>query len=433
MNKFELATQNEAFYLGSILKDPTLLNESRLQPKHFFHQKNRELFKAMIEVKNEGEEISVVSLAMLGESQTMKFGGNAYLSEIMNGVPSVHSFQSYEKFIMDFHTVQVAQEHVNSFLENTKESHKLTELSSLIANVTKLETATVKRNESFKEKLANRMEQHYNSPKTGLSGIDTGYVGLNKYTDGFQRTDLIVVAARPSVGKTALVMNSALNGLKNNKNLFHTMFSIEMADEPVIDRLIAMEGRINLMKMRNPNKTFDPNGQEWDRYQMAIRTLEKLNVDIRRENTVPEIRSAVRRNIKEHPDKDHIVSLDFLTLVKHTNPSGNKHSDISDIIVDLKGIANEFNVPFIVISQLSRSVENRQDKRPVLSDLNESGTIEQIADVVMLLYRPDYYQNDDPETKDLVEINFAKSRQGRTGLHKMKFVKETNTFHDLVY
>lgn len=431
MNKYEVAMQNEGMFLGCILSDPTLLDESVLSPEQLSYPPHREIYKDMMELSKEGKEISVFGLAQLGESRTMQYGGMDYLNDLIQSVPSIHGFKTYQQSIVNFHTVHKAQQAVNNFMESTREVHDIKELSKLIRNVTELEGLTVSNSLTFKQKILERVQQHFESPESGLSGVNTGYGNLNKMTDGWQKTDLIIVAARPSVGKTAFVLNSLLNGLKKEKDMFATFFSIEMADGPVIDRLIASEAKINLMKMRNPNKSFTP--EEWNRHSMAVGLIENLNFDIKRENTVPEIRAAIRRNIKEHPDKKHIVAIDFLTLIKHISPSGNNHQDVSDIVRDLKGIAVEFNIPMIVISQLNRGVESRQDKRPNMSDLTESGTIEQIADVVALMYREDYYDKDKKENNNIVEINFAKNRQGIVDRVKMRFQKETNTFYDIDY
>ncbi|MGD7007594.1 replicative DNA helicase [Metabacillus sp. 84] len=429
MNKFEVAFENEAMFLGCILKDPTLLDESTVLPHQFLSSGHQEIYKSMQDLLKEGKEISMLSLMQLGESKVAKFGGRNYLADLIAGVPSIHGFNGFQQNVLSFHVVQEAQDAVKEFLERTKETHKVKDLSLLIKEVSELEGSTVKNHQSFKQKLADRVSEHLESLKTGLSGINAGFLNLNKFTDGWQKTDLIIVAARPSMGKTAFVLNSFMNGLRKDPDTFGTFFSIEMAEGPVIDRMIAMQGGINLMKMRNPNKTFVDD--EWERHSKAIGIIENMNFDIRRENTIPEIRAAIRRNIRNHPDKKHVVGLDFLTLIRHMNPSGNKHHDISDIVIDLKNIAVEFKVPFIVISQLSRGVEARQDKRPNMSDLTESGTIEQIADVIALLYRDDYY-NKDTDLKNIVEVNFAKNRQGQTGTLNFKFQKATNVFTEVL-
>jgi replicative DNA helicase len=428
VDKLQLAIQNEEYLLGCVLRDPTLLEEVSVTPSHFINVKNRELFQVMLELKERGETPDMVNLGLLGISQKMRFGGTERLSELYNNVLSVDAFERYQQNMIDYHTVQEAQNAVYAFLEKTKEKHDVKELQSLIESVTKLEADTVKQQQTFKDLLADRMEYHYNTPEKGLSGVDTGYTGLNKFTDGWQPSDLIIVGARPSMGKTALVLNSLLNSCKRN-DTFGTFFSIEMAKGQIVDRLIAMEGRINLMMMRNPNKTFTD--EDWKKYHAAVGVLEKLSLDIRDEYTVPTIRAAIRKNIKQYPNKKHVVAIDFLTLIKPVKDTGNTHKDLTVIIQDLKQTAKDLNVPIIVLAQLNRGVEQRQDKRPNMSDLRESGSIEQIADLIAFLYRDDYY-NPESETKGITEIIIAKNRNGKTGTLHMKFAKETNTFYDVM-
>lgn len=428
MNKYELQLQTEAIFLGCILHDHTLLEETQLQPKHFVNLQNRELFKAMQDIKKEGGEVSIYTLQHLGESQAMKYGGTEYLEQVFHSVPSIHGFHSYQQNIINFHLIQEAQKAVNEFVDKTTEVHNIKELQTLIQQITKLEADTVQKRESFKDLLLTRVQKHYDSPKSGLSGVDTGYLGLNGYTDGWQQNDLIIIGARPSMGKTALVLNTMLNGCKSD-NVMGTFFSIEMEKGQIVDRLIAMEGRINLMKMRNPNKTF--NDIDWKSHAAAIRNLEKLNLDIRDEYTIPAIRSAIRKNLKEYPDKKHVVAIDFLTLIKPVNPTGNTHVDVTEIIQDLKQMTKDFHVPIIVLAQLNRGVEQRENKRPTMSDIRESGSIEQIADLIAFLYRDDYYNRDQPPT-GITEIIFAKNRNGKVGTVKMKFNEVSNTFQDLV-
>jgi replicative DNA helicase len=429
MNKYDLAVQNEQYFLGCILSDPSLLDETVLSPNHFIYPQHKELFKTMLSLKKQGEEVSLVALTMLGESTIMKIGGVSYLSQLMNSVPSVHGFKSYEKNILAFYTVQTAINYANEFLEKTKETHKIQDLTQFISEISKLEADTVAPSVSFKDKLYQRVQQHLSSNPNGLSGTHTGFLSLNQLTDGWQPGDLIVIGARPSMGKTAFALNSALNACKK-ANVKVTFFSIEMTEEAIIDRLIATEGKINLMKLRNINKHFTDS--EHDRYQEAVGRLESLDIDIReKENTVPAMRAVVRRNIKAAPDKKHVVMIDYLTLIKATESKPNRHTEVEEIVLELKQMAKDFNVPVIVLSQLSRLLEQRKDKRPMLSDLRESGAIEQAADMVMFLYRDDYY---DPESehKGITELLIAKNRNGKTGTLMMRFFKETNTFTEVL-
>lgn len=431
MNKYAVQYDSECYALGCMINDATLLDETTLLPEHFIDPQNKALFNLMKKMKKEGEEVSIITLSHLGQSELMKFGGLDNVIKLLKTVPSYHGFEGYQKKVKDYHAVEKATSIAKKFLDITTERHHVKDLQEFIEETTKLEVSTVRKNESFKELLLERSQHHYNTPEKGLSGVHTGFMNINFFTDGWQPSDLIIVAGRPSMGKTALVLNSILEGCKKDK-IFATFFSIEMSKGQLVDRFIAMQAGINLKKMRNPNKTFtkDKNG-DWDRYTEAVGLLEHLPLDIRDEYTVPQIRAAIKRNMKEYPDKKHIAAIDFLTLIKHTDPSGNSHKDLSDIIREIKQVCKDLNVPIIVLAQLNRGVESRQDKRPNMSDIGESGTIEQIADVIGFLYRDEYY-NPQTEQPGVTELIIAKNRQGSTGVIKLKFLKETNVFRDVV-
>ncbi|RVT56432.1 replicative DNA helicase [Niallia taxi] len=429
MNKYELAIEIEQYFLGSILLDGSLMEETNLTPEHFIEAPNRELFRTMQELRKAGEEVNLINLTRLGTSKTKVFGGRKKLSQLAAAVPSVSAFKKYEKSIIEFHSVQSAIKFANDFLRDTQDSNKIQQLSSFIQNINKLEGDTVAESLDFKQKLTKRMQEHSKTPQKGMSGTDTGFLNLNRITDGWQSGDLIILGARPSMGKTAFALNSALEGSKKSE-VYATIFSIEMKEEAIIDRLIATEGNINVMKMRNPNRHF--NDKDWENYTKATGTLAKLNIDIRpEENNVPNMRAVVRRNIKNHPDKKHVVVIDFLTLIKSVEKKQSRHSEVEDIVLDLKQMAKDLNVPVIVIAQLSRDVERRDNKRPVLSDLRESGSIEQTADLVIFLYRDEYY-NPDTKTPGVTELLIAKNRNGKVGTLNMRFAKETNTFYEYI-
>lgn len=428
MNKYAVQYENECYALGCFLNDASLLDETTLLPTHFLDPYNKELFKLMKEIKTSGENPDILTISQLGESTLAKVGGRDQLFTLMQRVPSFNAFETYQQKIIDFHVINSAVNISKEFLDTSKERHHIKDLQNFLNEVTKLEVSTVRKNESFKELLVERSQKHYNSPTKGLSGVHTGFLNINLFTDGWQPSDLIIVAARPSMGKTALVLNSILEGCKKD-DIYATFFSIEMSKGQLVDRLIAMQGGINLKKMRNPNKTFVDD--EWKRYTDALSVLQNLPLDIRDEYTVPTIRAAIKRNMKEYPDKKHVVAIDFLTLIHHLNPSGNNHKDLSDIIRELKQICKDLDIPMIVLAQLNRGVEARQDKRPNMSDIGESGTIEQIADLIAFLYRDEYY-NPDTDTPGITELIIAKNRNGNTGTIKLKFFKETNVFRDVV-
>ncbi|MFB7304304.1 replicative DNA helicase [Heyndrickxia sporothermodurans] len=426
MDKYTFQYENECFALACLLHDSSLMEECLLQPKHFLDSHNKRLFQLMKQMQSEGERISVISFTKLGVSEMARFGGMNHISEIMNSVPSLSAFNSYQQSILDFHTIQHVNQLASDFLERTKERHLLKDLYSFLDATTNLESVITQKSATFQELLHERYKYHRETPMHGLSGVHTGFLCLNERTDGWQNGDLIIVAARPSMGKTAFLLNSFLNGCKKDE-LFATLFSIDMSIGSVIDRFLAMEANVNLKKLRNPTKSFTR--EEWSRYTKAMGTLASLSIDIRDEYTVQTIRAATKRNIREHPEKKHVVAIDFLTLLKHPNPSGNLHRDVTDIIQDLKRMAKDLNIPVIVIAQLNRGVEQRQDKRPTMSDIRESGSIEQIADLILFLYREEYYH---PKSKKggMTELLIAKNRNGPTGTVTLNFSKETNIFRE---
>lgn len=429
MKKHELVFQNEAMLLGSIITDSTLMDEVSVEAKHFNHPENKAMFQEMIKLHNKGTEISFINLTSLPDKQVSKMGGLEHIADVTNSTPSVHGFHNYQKALKEYHTIEYARKEAKNFLESTNEINDIDILTDFLAKTTSLEISTISRKETFKEKLLERVRQHYDSPLTGLSGIDTGFNTTNNYTDGWQKGDLIIVAGRPSMGKTAFVLDSLMQGCRKDDDVFATFFSIEMPDGPIIDRLIANDSGISVSKMRNPNKTFSPT--EWDRHGLSVGSLESLNFDIRNERTVSEIRAVTRKNMKDHPDKKHIIAIDYLTLMKASRTIGNRTYEIEEIITGLNDIAVQLNIPVIVLSQLSRGVESREDKRPNMGDLRDSGAIEQAADVIAMLYRDEYY-NRDSDNKGITEIIFTKNRQGSTGTVKLAFNSKTNSFSDLI-
>lgn len=425
----EQAIENEQSYIGSLLKDSTLFDECRISPQQLIKREHVEILKQLNNLNDKGEEVSIISLAHLGGKTINCMGGISYLSDLMNAVPSIHSFKTYEKAILSYWTLEKAKENINSFLDNIDSPFNTEPLEKLIQEINELEVGTVEKSISFKEKLSARYEDHLNIPEDGISGIDTGFDTLNKISDGFQKGDLIVLGARPSMGKTAFMLNNIIKGFSRDNHIKSTFFSIEMAEAQVIDRLIAITGKINLMKLKNPNKFFDKQGKDWDNYTKGIGFLNKLDIDIRKENIVQEMKAVVRKNINEELDKKHIIFIDFLTLMRSTKKTQNRHHEVEDMVLELKRLAVDLKVPVIVLAQLSRSLEQRQDKRPMLSDLRESGAIEQTADMVLFLYRDEYY-NPESETKGITEVHIAKNRNGATGKVELRFVKETNSFYE---
>ena len=418
---------SEQYTLGCFLVEPSLLDETRLTESHFGDALNRNLFSVLKEMRQDGKHIDITTIAQLPKGQQSKFGGLEYVNELISAIPTISAFETYEKGVIQESKMRQAKNIANKFLFHSANPDALQEFVESVSN---LEVRDVEKKSSFKTIVSERQKYHMSRPKSGMSGIDTGFSALNTMTEGWQNSDLIIIGARPSMGKTAFVIHSMLQSMRRDRDVFPTFFSIEMADGPIVDRMISNISKINLHKLKNPPKHFGNNQKDWEHYTKSIAYLEKLEMDLRRENKVPDIRAAVRQNMRNHPDKKHVVYIDFLTMIKPTKPKQSRHHEIEEVVIDLKRMADELNVPVIVLAQLSRGLEQRERKRPMLSDLRESGAIEQSADVVLFLYRDEYY-NPGTELPGIIEVIIAKNRNGATGKFDMRFVKETNSFYEI--
>ncbi len=259
--------------------------------------------------------------------------------------------------------------------------------------------------------------------KGGTTGIPSGFTDLDKMTAGFQRNDLIIVAARPSVGKTAFALNIAQNvGVRARETV--AIFSLEMSAAQLVQRMICAESNVDAGRLR----TGYLEGDDWEKLTMAIGSLSEAQIfiDDTPGITVSDIRAKCRRLKKERGLG--MILIDYLQLIQGRGKAGeNRQQEVSEISRTLKQIARELEVPVIALSQLSRGVEQRQDKRPMMSDLRESGSIEQDADIVAFLYRDDYYDKES-EKKNIIEIIIAKQRNGPVGTVELAFLKNFNKF-----
>ena len=261
-----------------------------------------------------------------------------------------------------------------------------------------------------------------------LNGVTTGFTELNKMLSGFQPTDLVILAARPSMGKTALALNFALHAAHAGVGV--GVFSLEMGRGQLVNRLLCSEGRINATHVRKGTLTRD---DEWPRLREAADSLYKLPIFIDDEAalTLSQVRSKARRVKAEHPEVGLFV-LDYLQLMQGSGgPKESREQAISNISRGLKGLAKDLNVPFLALAQLNRGVESRTDKRPMLSDLRESGAIEQDADVIMFIYRDEYYRKEQSDDPGVAEVLIAKHRNGATGTVKLAFKGEYLLFDNL--
>lgn len=408
----------EEAVLGTILKEPHLLNDTDLKADYFQVTENKNIFLAMKELSNKGQAIDMVTL--LTQDEPQKFGGAGKLNRIQN-MANESKFDSYVELIIEhwqerekLNVLEIAKH------ENWKLDKITTELNNLVSN-------KVKDHNNIKDLVAKVIEDPWKEieqPK----GVYTGLKSLQDATNGWQNGELIILAARPSMGKTDVMLHLAKYAGWNN--CLPIIFSLEMNADSLRDRLIASTGMYNRSKMKDLyNRLSEAQKKTW---MDTIGRVSETNIEIfdKSGQTVPEMRMKVRKLKNEYPDKQLIIFIDYLTLIKPTDDhKGNMHLATSDISKSLKALAKEFECPVISLAQLSRGVEKRNDKRPMLSDLRESGSIEEDADVVVFLYRDAYYSK--IEDDDSLEIIIAKQRNGGVGTVEAKYNKFTGVVSDV--
>lgn len=405
--------------LGCILKDNTLINETVIQPKQFESESGRLLFQTMLTLSSQNKAIDRVTLLSENYDYIQRLGGPAFITELQTNGDAEH-FESYEKQFIEEYKKRESERIVSEWMSKRERNNDY-----LINSLQRLDEEGTT-DEADKNELLKRMADLPYLEDTTDSGIPSGLTALDALTGGFQKEESYILGARPSMGKTAVMLKFAYEAMKND--VVPLIFSLEMSKESLLRRLIASVGKINLFLTRNPHKLTKSKKEAWTD---AVNRLYKLDFEIFDQplQTIQHIRSQVRKAKRKHVGKQVIVFIDYLTLIHSTEKYHSDHAKFTYISSRLKAIAKEYDCPVITLAQLSRSVESRNDKRPLLSDLRESGSIEQDADVVMFLYRESYYNKDD-DSNDL-EIIVAKHRNGPTGTAKVYYNRATGIIGDL--
>lgn len=423
----------EQAVLGAIFLDDEALIKAHeiLKPEDFYRTSHQRIFEAMIYVNDQNEPVDLVTVtAELSDRRWLdEIGGVSYISDIANSVPTAANIEYYahiveEKSILRRLIKAATQIASSGYAGQDQVAEILNEAERTILDISgrRVNDGLVPIKDILVETYE-RIETLHNS-SSQMTGIPSGYKDLDKMTSGFQRSDLIILAARPSVGKTAFALNVAQN-VAARANETVAIFSLEMSSPQLVQRMLCAEGNIDANRMRMGSF----HDTDWGKLTMAIATLSKakIYIDDTPGITVSQIRSKCRRLKAEHGLG--IILIDYLQLIQGSGKE-NRQQEISAISRTLKGIARELNCTVIALSQLSRAVEQRQDKRPMLSDLRESGSIEQDADIVAFLYRDDYYDQES-ENKNVIEILIAKQRNGPVGKVELAFLKEYNKFVNL--
>jgi len=425
----------EQAVLGAIFLDASALTLASeiLIPEDFYRAAHQKIFHAMLKVADKGEPVDLVTVtAELADAKALEeIGGVSYLSELADAVPTAANVEYYARIVEEKSVLRRLIRTATSIAQDsyTRED----EVDVLLNEAEKkiMEISQRKHSGAF-QNIKDVLVQAYDNiemlhnRKGEITGIPTGFTELDRMTAGFQRSDLIIVAARPSVGKTAFALNIAQNvATKTNENV--AIFSLEMSAQQLVMRMLCAEGNINAQNLRTGKLT----PEDWGKLTMAMGSLSNagIYIDDTPSIRVSEIRAKCRR-LKQESGLG-MVLIDYLQLIQGSGRNReNRQQEVSEISRSLKALARELEVPVIALSQLSRSVEQRQDKRPMMSDIRESGSIEQDADIVAFLYRDDYYDKDS-ENKNIIEIIIAKQRNGPVGTVQLAFIKEYNKFVNL--
>ncbi len=424
----------EQSVLGSIIADNTVIGEVSqiLNGDEFYRESHKILYRTMMELFERDEPIDIVTLVdtlrTKGELETV--GGVSYLSDLAMSVPSTANVKAYAKIVQDKYALRRLIEASNNLIENCY--NKQDDVDDILNIAEKsIFDISQKNNHNDFEHLSTIIARSFDEiekickNKGELTGIPSGFTDLDSKTSGFQNGDMILVAARPSMGKTAFALNVAsYAALRAGKSV--AIFSLEMSKIQLAYRMLCAEANIDMQKLR----TGDLNDEDWIRLARAAGPMagSKIFIDDTAAASVTEIRSKCRKLKIEH-GLDLII-IDYMQLMSSNKRAENRQQEVSEISRSLKALAKEMNAPVIALSQLSRAPEIRADHRPILSDLRESGSIEQDADVVMFLYRDDYY-NKDTDKKNISEVIIAKQRNGPTGTVELAWVGQYTKFGNL--
>jgi len=423
----------EMSVLGSMLldEDATAKAIEILKEDYFYKESHRIVYRALCSLYSQSRAADLITLSdiLRKENKLEAVGGAAYLAELTQAVPTAANIEHYALIIKE---MGILRNLINAATQIVSEGYSpgqnadelLDKAEAMIFDITshKAGSGFVSLKDIIKDSIE-AIDSLYQR-KEVITGVPSGFTELDERTAGLQNSDLIVIAGRPSMGKSALALSIAEYAAVH-KNIPTAMFSLEMSKEQLVQRMLTSYARVDAHKVR----TGFLSQSDWPKLTQAASKLSEapIYIDDTPSITALELKAKARRLKSQYDIK--LIILDYLQLMQGTS-SENRQQQISDISRGLKALARELSVPLIAISQLSRAVESRQDHRPLLSDLRESGAIEQDADVVLLLLREEYYSPTE-ENKGITELIIAKQRNGPVGSMRLAFVKEFTRFENL--
>jgi replicative DNA helicase len=426
----------EASVLGGILLENEAINRvlEIITPVDFYRESHRKIFRAMLELTDRSEPADLITLSELlkGKGELEAVGGSTYLASLADQVPTAANIAHYariirEKAILRQLITSATEIATRGFEEQGNVDEFLDAAEKVIFDIAekKIKASFVSIGDMIKDTLKT-VERLYER-KELVTGVPTGFKDLDKLTAGLQPSELIIVAGRPSMGKTAFALNIAANAALN-AGMGVAVFSLEMAREQLVLRMLCSEARVDNSKVRAGylgERDFPKLANAAGKLHEAL-----IYIDDTPAISVLELRAKTRRLIRDRDKKVGLVIVDYLQLMRGMGNASNREQEISEISRSLKALAKELRVPVIALSQLNRRVEDRGDRRPMMADLRESGAIEQDADVIAFIYRDEVY-NTKSSDKGIAEIIVAKQRNGPIGTVNLAFLNEYTRFEDL--
>ena len=429
------SVETEQSVLGSILldKDAMISVSETLVPEDFYKEAHKVIYESMLKLYNNQSEIDLITLAdeLRDQGYLDDIGGIPYITSLSTIVPTTSNIQYYVKIVKEKSIVRQLISAANDIINLGYDGSA--KVDDVLENAEKkiFEISQDRTTNDFKQinqvlKDTYDMIEKLYTEKNDVTGLTTGFRDLNKKINGFQNSDLLLVAARPAMGKTAFALNLVQNAaLKGDASV--AVFSLEMSKEQLVQRMLSAQSNVELKKI----KTGKLGANDWPRIieAMAVLSEAKIHIDDTPGIKISELRSKCRK-LKIEKGLD-LVLIDYLQFMEGEGNNESRQQEIAKISRSLKILAKELNCPVVALSQLSRAPEQRADHRPMLSDLRESGSIEQDADIVMFLYRDEYY-NPDTERKNIGEVIVAKNRHGETGTIELVWFGEVQKFADKI-
>lgn len=430
------AEEAEAGIISAMFKEREVVQDvvQLVRDSDFYKPENAILFKAIVELDESGQSVDLVTMTnkLRKENLLEKAGGVFYLGQIADAPSTVYNVKQYAKIVQEKSTmrqlIRISDRIRNRCYDDAEPVESiLDDAERLVLDISKQRQRNdVTRVDDIVPTNLEKIEEAANQ-EDEITGIPSGFIDLDHMTNGWQRSDLVILAARPAMGKTALCLNMAANAAVDYRYPV-AIFSLEMSKEQLVMRMLAAAARIDQKRLR----TGQLNADEWGAFLQKIGPLSAapIYIDDTPAITIRELRAKARRLQSREGDLG-LILVDYLQLMGGSGNSENRQQEVSEISRSLKALARELNVPIIALSQLSRTVEQTKDKRPQLSHLRESGSLEQDADIVLFIHREEYY-NEDTDRRGIADVIIAKHRNGPTGTVELAFQNELTRFDNLL-